>query len=165
MYGELSVPTLATILDAVGVRTEGEEGGGEGERFLDVGSGDGGLVLAASLLYAGGGEGGGGGSNPIRRATGVEIVPELVGRSRRHAARLAEELELELELEAELELEDPEELLRRRRGSSVSALTLTASTRTRAKRAVRYFMISAKEKMEAIRERKRKWMRSRPIMD
>jgi hypothetical protein len=33
IYGELSVPVLATILDAVGVEYR--------ERFLDLGSGDG----------------------------------------------------------------------------------------------------------------------------
>ncbi|KAL7533348.1 hypothetical protein ACHAXR_008058 [Thalassiosira sp. AJA248-18] len=92
VYGELSVPVLATILDAVGVQ--------EDDVFLDIGSGDGALVLGASLLYASPGgdqsEGGAedkkfGGSrrnNAIRRAWGVDIVPGLVDRSRVHAKNL-----------------------------------------------------------------------------
>ncbi|KAL7527544.1 hypothetical protein ACHAWF_002223 [Thalassiosira exigua] len=84
VYGELSVPVLATILDAAGVR--------EGDVFLDIGSGDGALVLGASLLYAddecgksGGERGGARMINAIRKAFGVEIVPGLVDRSRTHA--------------------------------------------------------------------------------
>jgi hypothetical protein len=69
------VPVLATILDAVGVEY--------GEKFLDVGSGDGALVLAASLLYATGS-----GRNAISKARGVEIVPGLVDRSRQHAKNM-----------------------------------------------------------------------------
>jgi len=78
VYGELSLPVLATILDAVGVQ--------EGDVFLDIGSGDGALVLGASLLYAQ--------SNcrdcknVIKKAVGVEIVPGLVDRSTRHAQTL-----------------------------------------------------------------------------
>ncbi|EJK59588.1 hypothetical protein THAOC_20164 [Thalassiosira oceanica] len=83
VYGELSVPVLATILDAVGVRT--------GDVFLDIGSGDGGLVLAASLLYAPSPEDEGGTAreeNSIAKAYGVEIVPGLVERSNVHWSNL-----------------------------------------------------------------------------
>jgi len=90
VYGELSVPVLATILDAVGVQDE--------DIFLDIGSGDGALVLGASLLYAPsneeGGDDGGDGSirrnnnNAIRKAWGVDIVPGLVDRSKVHAKNL-----------------------------------------------------------------------------
>lgn len=91
VYGELSVPVLATILDAVGVR--------EDDVFLDIGSGDGALVLGASLLYAScNGEGGGGDSeagsssrrrrNAIRKCYGVDVVPGLVDRSVVHSKNL-----------------------------------------------------------------------------
>lgn len=43
VFGELSIPVLLTILDAVGVRS--------GDHFLDIGSGDGALVLGAALHY------------------------------------------------------------------------------------------------------------------
>lgn len=62
VYGELSIPTLATIFDAVGVY--------ENEKFLDIGSGDGALVFATALLY-----------EDIIMSRGVELVPELVERS------------------------------------------------------------------------------------
>jgi len=72
VYGELSVPVLATILDAVGVR--------KGDRFLDIGSGDGGLVLGASLLYP----------DHLEKSQGVELIPGLVERSILHLDRLRE---------------------------------------------------------------------------
>lgn len=65
VYGELSIPTLATILDAVGVH--------ENERFLDIGSGDGALVFAAALFYG-----------DIHKSRGLEIVPELFERSQHY---------------------------------------------------------------------------------
>ena len=63
VYGELSIPTLATIFDAVGIH--------EKERFLDIGSGDGALVFATALLY----------DEKIDRSRGIEIVPDLKDRS------------------------------------------------------------------------------------
>mmetsp|Transcript_22296 Transcript_22296/g.39720 ORF Transcript_22296/g.39720 Transcript_22296/m.39720 type:complete len:351 (-) Transcript_22296:691-1743(-) len=94
VYGELSVPVLATILDAVGVQDE--------DVFLDIGSGDGALVLGASLLYAPSNEEGGdkgsdddsdgsirrNNNNAIRKAWGVDIVPGLVDRAKVHAKNL-----------------------------------------------------------------------------
>lgn len=71
VYGELSVPVLATLLDAVGVQ--------QGDCFLDIGSGDGGLVLGASLLYP----------DYITKCRGLELVPGLVKRSKHHAERLS----------------------------------------------------------------------------
>ncbi|KAL3945178.1 MAG: hypothetical protein SGBAC_000715 [Bacillariaceae sp.] len=94
VYGELSLPVLTTILDAVGVYP--------GDRFLDVGSGDGALVLGASLLYAedddDGDDGGDDGDddddddeskNAIAIARGLEIVPGLYKRSLQHEDKLA----------------------------------------------------------------------------
>ena len=78
VYGELSLPVLATILDAVEVQ--------EGDVFLDIGSGDGALVLGASLLYAQ--SSCRGCKNVIKKAVGVDIVPGLVDRSKRHARNL-----------------------------------------------------------------------------
>lgn len=93
VYGELSVPTLATILDAVGVHDD--------DVFLDIGSGDGALVLGASLLYASNDssdsdvdidEEKSGGEwrrrNAIQKCYGVDIVPGLVERSIVHAKNL-----------------------------------------------------------------------------
>ena len=81
VYGELSVEVLAKILDAVGVE--------DGDVFLDIGSGDGALVLGASLLYARENNSNSTATeNPIKKAVGVEIVPGLVGRSRVHADNL-----------------------------------------------------------------------------
>ena len=71
VYGELGIKTLATILDAVGLR--------EGERFLDIGSGDGALVMGASLLY---------GSKYVKQSIGLEIIPGLVSRSKRNLRKL-----------------------------------------------------------------------------
>lgn len=77
VYGELSVQVLATILDSVGVYQD--------DVFLDIGSGDGALVLGASLLYANNEFGG---NNAIQKAVGLEIVPGLVDRSKFHAKNL-----------------------------------------------------------------------------
>ena len=71
VYGELSIPILATILDAVGVEP--------GDRFLDIGSGDGALVLGAALLYP---------EHILTKARGIELVPGLVRRSQEHLQRL-----------------------------------------------------------------------------
>jgi uncharacterized protein YejL (UPF0352 family) len=78
VYGELSVPVLATILDAVGVQ--------QNERFLDIGSGDGALVLAASLLYADKN------GNAVQAARGLEIIPGLYEHSLEHAKALKSKL-------------------------------------------------------------------------
>eukprot|EP00980_Cylindrotheca_fusiformis_P025860 scaffold14741_cov135-Cylindrotheca_fusiformis.AAC.10 len=84
VYGELSIPVLATILDAVGVE--------EGDRFLDIGSGDGALVLGTSLLYYAevddDGEGGKISRNAIHKSRGLEIVPGLYHRSLQHQKNL-----------------------------------------------------------------------------
>ena len=56
--------------------------------FLDIGAGDGALVLGASLLYAHGNVGGRDYRNEMKRAVGVEIIPGLVDRSKRHAQNL-----------------------------------------------------------------------------
>ena len=77
VYGELSIEVLVKILDAVGVM--------EGDRFLDIGSGDGALVLGASLLYASDSEDG---QNAIKAARGLEIVPGLFHRSKKHQKAL-----------------------------------------------------------------------------
>ncbi len=63
VYGELGIDALATILDAVGVE--------RGDRFMDIGHGDGMLVSAASLLY----------SDFLESSMGIEIVPRLYDRS------------------------------------------------------------------------------------
>lgn len=68
--------TLATLLDAVGVY--------DGDNLFDIGSGDGALVLGASLLYAAKNDGG----NAIQKAVGLEIVPGLEDRSNRHLRNL-----------------------------------------------------------------------------
>ena len=79
VYGELSVEVLATILDAVGVK--------ENDVFLDIGSGDGALVLGASLLYA---DASCNRNNAMNTCYGVDIVPGLVERSKEHANNLHE---------------------------------------------------------------------------
>ena len=79
VYGELSVGTLTTILDAVGVQ--------QNDTFLDIGSGDGALVLGASLLYADTDDEDTCG-NAIKMCYGVDIVPGLVERSISHADNL-----------------------------------------------------------------------------
>ena len=63
VYGELGLDALATVLDAVGVM--------KGDRFIDIGSGDGMLVSAASMLFP----------DYIDSSVGVEIVPDLHLRS------------------------------------------------------------------------------------
>jgi hypothetical protein len=83
VYGELSVEVLATILDAVGVQ--------ENDVFLDIGSGDGALVLGASLLYADGNSDGDEPSksgNAMNMCFGVDIIPGLVERSISHTDNL-----------------------------------------------------------------------------
>lgn len=84
VYGELSVPVLATILDAVGVQQD--------DVFLDIGSGDGALVLGASLLYASSCNTDNNNNNcqrnAIQKCYGVDIVPGLVERSISHANNL-----------------------------------------------------------------------------
>jgi hypothetical protein len=79
-YGELSVPVLAELLDAVGME--------DNDAFLDVGSGDGALVLGAAMLYP----------NELRIARGLELVPGLVTRSQLHAKRLESDLMVPVEL-------------------------------------------------------------------
>jgi hypothetical protein len=79
VYGELSVGTLTTILDAVGVQ--------QNDAFLDIGSGDGALVLGASLLYADTDDEANCG-NAIKMCYGVDIVPGLVERSMLHSDNL-----------------------------------------------------------------------------
>lgn len=80
VYGELSIEVLVTILDAVGVQ--------ENDVFLDIGSGDGALVLGASLLYADAGTEAIEGGNAMKKCYGVDIVPGLVERSITHANNL-----------------------------------------------------------------------------
>lgn len=63
VYGELGLDALATILDAVQVQ--------KGDRFLDIGHGDGVLVASAALLYP----------DHLEASVGVELVPELHARS------------------------------------------------------------------------------------
>jgi|AntRauTorckE5430_2_1112549.scaffolds.fasta_scaffold09231_2 hypothetical protein len=77
VYGELGIDALATILDAVGVN--------EGDKFLDIGAGDGMLVTGASLLYP----------EFIKVSKGVEIVPDLHERSIVFQSRLEEFIEMD----------------------------------------------------------------------
>ena len=70
VYGELGLDALATIVDAVGVR--------KGDRFLDIGAGDGILVTGASMLYP----------DFFDASVGVEIVPDLYERSLDYQNRL-----------------------------------------------------------------------------
>jgi SAM-dependent methyltransferase len=70
VYGELDVDTVARLLAAVEVR--------DGDRFLDIGSGDGLPTLAAALLYPA----------ALQVCRGIEIVPALAGRAAVHAERL-----------------------------------------------------------------------------
>ena len=70
VYGELGLDALVTILDAVGVEKK--------DCFMDIGSGDGLLVSAASMLY----------SDFLTASMGVEIVPDLYERSLMFQRRL-----------------------------------------------------------------------------
>lgn len=79
VYGELSIPTLAIILDAVGVH--------ENERFLDIGSGDGALVFGTALLY-----------DDVQVSRGLEIVPDLYDRSMKFCSHFDEEVQDRVEL-------------------------------------------------------------------
>jgi hypothetical protein len=79
VYGELSVAVLAELLDAVGVE--------EDDAFLDIGSGDGALVLGAAMLYP----------EQVRIARGLELVPGLLERSQVHAQQLHEKLQVPVE--------------------------------------------------------------------
>jgi hypothetical protein len=63
VYGELGIDALAKVLDAVGV--------GKGDTFLDIGSGDGMLVMGASLLWP----------EHFKSCVGLEILPSLYERS------------------------------------------------------------------------------------
>lgn len=63
VYGELGLDALVTILDAVGVE--------KGDRFLDIGSGDGMLVTGAAMLFA----------EYLEASKGIEILPSLHERS------------------------------------------------------------------------------------
>lgn len=74
VYGELGLDALITILDAVGVQPK--------DRFLDIGSGDGMLVMAASMLYP----------KYLDASMGIEIVPELYQRSLQFQTRLQQRL-------------------------------------------------------------------------
>lgn len=84
VYGELSIPVLARLLNAVGVQPN--------EQILDVGSGDGGLVLGSSILLAGGlthenPEEGLYDTNYVKKVIGLEIVPGLYDRSIQHGVQ------------------------------------------------------------------------------
>lgn len=70
VYGELDLPALVRLLDAAGLNHD--------EAFLDIGSGDGGPVLAAALLYPA----------QLRVCRGVELLPGLWSRSQHHLAAL-----------------------------------------------------------------------------
>jgi len=79
VYGELSIPVLAKLLDAAHVE--------ENDAFLDVGSGDGALTLGAAMLY----------SESLRISRGLEIMPGLMARSTQNAQKLASKLEVPVE--------------------------------------------------------------------
>jgi len=83
VYGELGIEALSTILDAVGVQKD--------DVFLDIGSGDGLLVVGASLLFPG----------YLRAARGIEIVPELHQRSLEFQDKFCERLRDERNYETE----------------------------------------------------------------
>jgi hypothetical protein len=70
VYGELDVAGVAKLLDAAEVR--------DGDRFLDIGSGDGLPTLAAALLYP----------DTLRVCRGIELVAALADRAGHHADRL-----------------------------------------------------------------------------
>ena len=70
VYGELDVRSVARILEAAKVE--------EGDRFLDIGSGEGLPVMAAALLYP----------DRFRICRGIEVVPALAARAEEHLRRL-----------------------------------------------------------------------------
>ena len=74
VYGELGLDAFITILDAVGVE--------ENEYFLDIGSGDGVLVIAAALLHP----------TYIQRSIGIELLPNLYQRSMQFQKKLQQVL-------------------------------------------------------------------------
>ena len=79
VYGELSVPVLARLFNAVGINPN--------ENVLDIGSGDGALVLGSSLLLATKNKNNKENDsnwNYIKKVTGIEIVPGLYHRSLKH---------------------------------------------------------------------------------
>lgn len=75
VYGELDVRAVAKVLAAVDVRC--------GDRFIDIGSGDGLPTLAAALLYP----------EALSMCRGVEIVSGLVARAQHHERSLRAWLE------------------------------------------------------------------------
>ncbi|CAB9517349.1 expressed unknown protein [Seminavis robusta] len=73
VYGELGLGALITLLNAVGVNQEGD-------RLLDIGSGDGMLVAGASMLLA----------ENLEVSRGVEILPTLHERAQSFVAEAEE---------------------------------------------------------------------------
>lgn len=70
VYGELDVRSVARVLEAANVEV--------GDRFLDIGSGDGVPTLAAAQLFA----------RELEICRGIEVVPALAARATEHAERL-----------------------------------------------------------------------------
>lgn len=70
VYGELGISALANLLGALRIRP--------GDAFVDIGAGDGVLVLAAPLLYP-----------ELRTSRGIECLPELVARAEAHLSAWA----------------------------------------------------------------------------
>ena len=70
VYGELGTGALTKILDAVGVY--------DGDCFLDIGTGDGMLVMAAALLWP----------KHLKQSVGLEILPSLYERSLAYKSKL-----------------------------------------------------------------------------
>ena len=81
VYGELGLDALINVLEAVGVK--------DGDSFLDIGSGDGMLVMGAAALWGRENQIGGGGG--LRISRGVEILPTLYERSLRYQSNFEEE--------------------------------------------------------------------------
>jgi len=75
VYGELDVRSVARILEAADTVA--------GDRFLDIGSGDGIPTLAAALLFP----------RELRVCRGIEVVPALAERAMDHAERLRTRLQ------------------------------------------------------------------------
>lgn len=82
VYGELDVRSVARVLEAANVE--------EGDRFLDIGSGDGVPALAAALLFA----------RELEICRGIEVVPALAARATEHADRLRAWLQANPEVSA-----------------------------------------------------------------